>query len=52
MPVFYILIFAGAFLLWLLLAFAFKPTGKLGRRVWKDAMDAINEEEENETKKE
>ena len=51
MPVFYILIFIAAVLLWFLLAFMFKPMGKLGHRIWQDAVDAINEEE-NETKKE
>ena len=51
MPVFYILVFITAILLWFLLAFMFKPMGKLGHRIWKDAVDAINEEE-NETKKE
>ena len=51
MPVFYILVFIAAILLWFLLAFMFKPMGKLGHRIWKDAVDAINEEE-NETKKE
>ena len=51
MPVFYILVFITAILLWFLLAFMFKPIGKLGHRIWKDAVDAINEEE-NETKKE
>lgn len=51
MPVFYILVFIAAILLWLLLAFMFKPMGKLGYRMWQDAMDAINEEE-NENKKE
>ena len=51
MPVFYILVFIGAYLLWLLLASVYKPLGKLGHRIWKDAVDAINEEE-NETKKE
>lgn len=51
MPVFYILIFIAAILLWFLLAFMFKPMGKLGHRIWQDAVDAINEEE-NETKKE
>ena len=51
MPVFYILVFIAAILLWFLLAFMFKPMGKLGHKVWQDAVDAINEEE-NENKKE
>ena len=51
MPVFYILVFVAAILLWFLLAFMFKPMGKLGHRVWQDAVDAINEED-NKNKKE
>ena len=51
MPVFYILVIIAAILLWFLLAFMFKPMGKLGHRIWQDAVDAINEEE-NENKKE
>ena len=51
MPVFYILVFVAAILLWFLLAFMFKPMGKIGRRVWQDAVDAINEED-NKNKKE
>lgn len=54
MPVFYILVFIAAWLLWLLLSSVYKPLGKLGHRIWKDAQDAMNEEdeEENENKKE
>lgn len=52
MPVFYILIFLAAILLWFLLSFMFKPLGKLGHRLWKDAKDAMSEEDENENKKE
>ena len=47
MPVFYILIFLAAALLWFLLSFMFKPLGKLGHRLWKDAKDAIDEEDKN-----
>jgi uncharacterized RDD family membrane protein YckC len=52
MPVFYILVILAAILLWFLLAFMFKPMGKLGHRIWQDAVDAINEDDENENKKE
>lgn len=45
MPIFYILIILAAALLWLLLSFMFKPLGKLGHRLWKDAKDAIEEED-------
>ena len=52
MPVFYILVFITAILVWFLLAFMFKPMGKLGHRIWQDAVAAINEDDENENKKE
>ena len=52
MPVFYILVILAAILLWFLLAFMFKPMGKFGHRIWKDAVDAMNEDDENENKKE
>jgi uncharacterized RDD family membrane protein YckC len=52
MPVFYILVFIAAILLWFLLAFMFKQMGKLGHRIWQDAVDAINEDDENKNKKE
>ncbi len=52
MIAFYILVLLAAILLWFLLSFAFKPLGKLGYRLWKDAKDAITEEDKNEDKKE
>ncbi len=52
MPVFYILVFLAACLLWLFLSSIYKPLGKLGHRLWKDAKDAMNEEDEIENKKE
>jgi hypothetical protein len=52
MPAFYILVILAAILLWFLLSFVFKPLGKLGHRIWKDAQDAMNEDDENENKKE
>lgn len=48
MPVFYILVIVAAILLWFLLSFMFKPLGKLGHRIWKDAADAIDEEDKTE----
>ena len=44
MPVFYILIFVGACVLWLLLSFVFRPLGRFGHRLWKDAKDAMSKE--------
>ena len=52
MPVFYILVFLAAILLWFLLSFMFKPLGKLGHRLYQDAVDAMNEDDENKNKKE
>ena len=52
MPVFYILVILAACLLWLLLSSVYKPLGKLGHRLWQDAKDAMNEDDENENKKE
>ena len=51
MPAFYILVIVSVALLWLLLSFIYKPLGKLGFRLWKDAKDAINEKEENKNEK-
>ena len=52
MPVFYILIFLAACLLWLYLSYLYQPLGKLCRRLWKDAKDAITEEDENKNDEE
>ena len=45
-PVFVLLVILVAILLWFLLAFAYKPFGKLLHRIGKDAMDEINDNEE------
>lgn len=52
MPAFYFLVFIGLVLLWFLLAFAFKPIGKVGYKLWKDAKDAMSEVDKNEIKDE
>lgn len=49
MPVFIFLIFLGGILLWLLLSFTFIPLGKLAKRLWKDAKDAMNDNEQETT---
>ena len=52
MPVFVFLVFLGGILLWLLLSFAFVPLGKLAKRLWTDAKEAMNDYEKetvNET---
>lgn len=48
MPVFIFLVFVFAAVLWVLLSFAFRPLGRLVGRVWKDAKDAMDEEDPNE----
>lgn len=45
MPAFYILVILGLIVFWFLASFLFKPFGKLGYRIWKDAKDAIEEED-------
>ena len=45
-PVFMLLVILVTILLWFLLAFAYKPFGKLLHKIGKDAMDEINENEE------
>lgn len=48
MPVFMILVLIGAFLLWLLCAFAYIPLGKIAKRLWNDAKEAMTKEDEPE----
>ena len=48
MPVFIFLLFLCGILLWLLLSFAFIPLGKLAKRLWKDAKDAMNDNEQEQ----
>lgn len=43
-PIFIILVIAAGILLWFLLAFAFKPFGKLLLKLWDDANDSINKD--------
>lgn len=50
-PVFVILIILGAVALWFLLSFAFRPIGRFIYRIWKDAVDEINKNDESEEKK-
>lgn len=45
-PAFIFIVILFAVLLWFLLSFAFKPIGKLFYRLWKDAIDAMKDEEE------
>lgn len=45
-PFFWMLVLIIAVLLWFLLAFAFRPIGKIFFRLWKDAFDEINKEDE------
>lgn len=45
MPAFWILVLLGLVLLWFLLSFLFKPLGKFFGRLWSDAMEAMNEDD-------
>lgn len=40
-PIFWILVIISLILLWFLLAFLFKPIGNFFYRIWKDAIDEI-----------
>ena len=40
-PIFWILVIISLILLWFLLAFLFKPIGTFFYRIWKDAIDEI-----------
>lgn len=55
-PVFMFLVILGAVALWFLLSFVFYPLGKFLWRLWKDAKEEMNREdnekgEENENEK-
>lgn len=50
MPAFYLLVFLGIILLWFLLSFLFKPIGRFFHRLWKDAVDAMEEDDNTEQK--
>ena len=43
--------FGLAILLWLLLAFAFKPIGAFIEHIWGDAIDAMNDKNNKEEEK-
>ncbi len=50
-PLLIILIFLGGALLWFLLSFLFRPTGKFSWKIWDDAKKAMfDEEKESEEK--
>lgn len=49
---FYVLVLLCLVALWFLLAFMFKPIGKFFHRIWKDVIDAIEDEDDSEIIKE
>lgn len=49
-PIFVFLIILAAVAVWFLLSSAFEPIGKLFYRIWKDAVDEINKNNESEEK--
>lgn len=53
-PVFFIGLFAGGALIWLLCSFLYKPIGSIGQKLVNDAKQAMteeNNEKENEGEK-
>lgn len=44
---FWLLVIIAAVVIWLICSFAFKPIGKIGYRLYKDARDEIVGQEEN-----
>lgn len=46
--VFWLLVVVALVLLWFILAFTFKPIGGFFIRLWNDAVDAMEENEEKE----
>ena len=50
-PVFIFLVLVGAVILWFLLSALFDPFGRFLHRIWKDAADEINREDQNKEKK-
>lgn len=51
-PAFVFIVIGAAVVTWFLLSFAFRPVGKFIYRIWKDAVDEINKNDESEEKKE
>lgn len=49
-PAFVFLVILAAVAVWFLLSFAFRPIGRFFYRIWKDAVDEINKNDENEEK--
>lgn len=50
-PVFVFLVILAAVVTWFLLSSAFRPIGRLFYRIWKNAVDEINKNDESEEKK-
>ena len=46
--VFWLLVVIALVLLWFVLAFTFKPIGSFFTRLWNDALDAMEDDEEKE----
>lgn len=49
--VFIFLVILAAVAVWFLLSFAFRPIGRFFYRIWKDAVDEMNKNDESEEKK-
>ena len=50
-PALFILIAIVLVGLWFLLAFIYKPLGKLFRKIYKDSINAMNEEDKEDARK-
>lgn len=50
-PIFWVLVVIGCVLLWFLLAFIFRPLGKLFCRLWNDAMEEITKDDNDDKSK-
>lgn len=50
-PIFVVLVFTVAVLLWFLLVSVFRPLGGLLVKLWKNAVETINDENKAEEKK-
>lgn len=50
-PVFVLIVISAVVAAWFLLSFAFRPIGRFIYRIWKDAVDEINKNDESEEEK-
>lgn len=51
-PALFLIVFIALIALWFLLSFVFRPLGRFIYRIYKDAIDEMNKEENNNKNKE